>query len=459
MLFGLIFAVMVNSLKRSQLFFRTCFYLPVITSWVIVGNVFAYMFNAGGAGLVNYLLKDVLGLLPAYVPWLNRTWTANLVIWLLGIWKNIGWAMVIYLAGLQGISNDLYEASMLDGASRVQQFWRITVPLLKSTTFYVLVNMVIGSFGVFIQVMMLTSGNPRGTTSVLQYLLYDKSFNLFQFGQGAAIGMITALLVLLTTVVLWFMLCNSFEEFSYVLPIPPHLVPSRISFAAYEHVLSQSDLPRAAYNSVIITLLTACFTVLIASLSAYGFARIDFLGREVLFRIYLFTLMLPGFLGIIPQFLVLQGIGTAKNGLIGTKAGLILLYVGAGICGNTFFLRGHMAALPKELEEAVKIDGGGHMTTFFRVMLPLALPSIGTLAIFCLQGTWEEFFSAKVILGAVANQITLPVMIQSLKGAHATRWEWIFSASILAQIPMILLFAVFQKRFVVSGLSDGSVKA
>ena len=202
MLFGLIFAVMVNSLRRSQLFFRTCFYLPVITSWVIVGNVFAYMFNAGGAGLVNYLLRDVFGILPDYVSWLNRTWTANLVIWLLGIWKNIGWAMVIYLAGLQGIPTDLYEASMLDGASRVQQFWQITVPLLKSTTFYVLVNMIIGSFGVFIQVLMLTSGNPRGTTSVLQYLLYDKSFNLFEFGQGAAIGMMTALLVLTTTLVL-----------------------------------------------------------------------------------------------------------------------------------------------------------------------------------------------------------------------------------------------------------------
>ena len=202
LLFGMVFAVMVNSLRRTQLFFRTCFYLPVITSWVIVGNVFAYMFNAGGAGLVNYLLKDVFGLLPEYVSWLNRTWTANLVIWLLGIWKNIGWAMVIYIAGLKGIPAELYEASMLDGASRTQQFWHITVPLLKSTTFYVLVNMVIGSFGVFIQVMMLTSGNPRGTTSVLQYLLYDRSFNLFVFGQGAAIGLITALLVLLTTVVL-----------------------------------------------------------------------------------------------------------------------------------------------------------------------------------------------------------------------------------------------------------------
>lgn len=202
LLFGMVFAVMVNSLRRTQLFFRTCFYLPVITSWVIVGNVFAYMFNAGGAGLVNYLLKDVFGLLPEYVSWLNRTWTANLVIWLLGIWKNIGWAMVIYIAGLKGIPAELYEAGMLDGASRTQQFWHITVPLLKSTTFYVLVNMIIGSFGVFIQVMMLTGGNPRGTTSVLQYLLYDRSFNLFEFGQGAAIGLITAILVLLTTVVL-----------------------------------------------------------------------------------------------------------------------------------------------------------------------------------------------------------------------------------------------------------------
>lgn len=270
--------------------------------------------------------------------------------------------------------------------------------------------------------------------------------------------------ILLVSVVIfilpfWFMLCNSFEEFSYVLPNPPHLFPSRISFSAYEHVLSQSNLLRAAFNSVIITVLTAFFTVLVASLSAYGFARIDFMGREMLFRIYLFTLMLPGFLGIIPQFLVLQGIGTTPNGLIGSKAGLILLYVGSGICGNTFFLRGHMAALPQELEDAVKIDGGGHLTTFFRVMLPLALPSIGTLAIFCLQGTWEEYFSAKVVLGGVQDQITLPVMIQSLKGAHATRWEWIFAASILAQIPMILLFMIFQKKFVVSGLAEGSVKA
>ena len=197
--FGLLFAVLVNSLRKARMVFRTFFYLPVITSWVIVGMVFAYMFNAGERGLVNYLLVDVFHLTGDYVPWLQKTWTGNAVIWIMGVWKNVGWAMIIYLAGLQGISSELYEAAGIEGAGPVAKFRFITVPLLKSTTFYVMVNMLIGAFNVFLQVLLLTSGNPRGTTSVLQYLLYDKSFNLFEFGQGAAIGLITAMLVLVTT--------------------------------------------------------------------------------------------------------------------------------------------------------------------------------------------------------------------------------------------------------------------
>ncbi len=259
-----------------------------------------------------------------------------------------------------------------------------------------------------------------------------------------------------------FMVTNSFEEFSYVLPYPPKLFPTSLNFGAYEYVLTKSSLPQAVMNSLIITLFTVLFVVVISSLSAYGFARIDFVGREALFKLYLFTLMVPGFLSIIPQVLVLQSIRlpwSAANGLVGTRTGLILLYVSTGICGNTFFLRGHFAALPKEMEESVYIDGGGHVITFFRVMLPLMLPSVATLAIFCFQGTWEEFFTAKIVLGGVQKFITLPLMIQTLHGQHATRWEWIFAASILAQIPILLLFVVFQKRFVISGLSEGSIKA
>ncbi len=255
-----------------------------------------------------------------------------------------------------------------------------------------------------------------------------------------------------------FMITNSMEEFSYVLPSPPHIFPTRLDFSAYVHVLTQSGLTRAALNSVVITAFTVCFVVLISTLSAYGFSRVDFFGREALFKVYLLTLMLPGFLSIIPQYLVLQAIGPGISGLVGTKAGLVVLYVGTGICGNTFFLRGHFAALPKELEESAFIDGAGNMTVFIRVMFPLMVPAIGTLAIFCMQGIWEEFFTAKVVLGGAQAKITLPILVQSLRGQHATRWEWIFAASILVQIPMIAFFAVFQKRFVVSGIGDGALK-
>lgn len=199
---GLIFAFLINNLKRGKTIFKVGFYLPVITSWVIIGLVFQYMFNSSNRGLINYLLVDVFHILDDYVPWLLREWSGNFAIWVMGIWKNVGWAMIIFMAALQGIPNELYEAAQLDGAGKVQEFKHITVPLVKPTIYYVLVNMIIGSFNVFIQVMMLTSGKPNGKTSVLQYLLYDRAFNQFDFGEASAIGLITAITVLFVTIIL-----------------------------------------------------------------------------------------------------------------------------------------------------------------------------------------------------------------------------------------------------------------
>ena len=100
LLLGMVFAYLINNLKRGQGIFRVGFYLPVITSWVIVSLVFQYMFNNSNRGLINYILVDVLHVLDDYVPWLLREWSGNAAIWLMGIWKNVGWAMLIYLAAL-----------------------------------------------------------------------------------------------------------------------------------------------------------------------------------------------------------------------------------------------------------------------------------------------------------------------------------------------------------------------
>ena len=177
-------------------------FIVKIRKQIGVSLVFQYMFNNSDRGLINYLLVDVFHILDDYVPWLLREWSGNAAIWLMGIWKNMGWAMLIYLAALQGIPKDYYEAAKLDGAGLFSSFVYITIPCLRPTTFYVMVNMIIGSFNVFIQVMMLTGGNPNGKTSALQYLLYDKAFNQFEFGEASAIGLISAVSIVVLTLIL-----------------------------------------------------------------------------------------------------------------------------------------------------------------------------------------------------------------------------------------------------------------
>ena len=202
--------------------------------------------------------------------------------------------------------------------------------------------------------------------------------------------------------------------------------------------------------------ITVVISVFISTLSAYGFARIDFPGRETLFKLYLFTLMVPSFLNIIPQFIILKGMHLpwSDESLIGTRAGLILVYVATNVCGHTFFLRNFFRGLPDALSESVIVDGGGHGTIFFRVMLPLSKPAIRTMSIFALQGFWEEYFTAKVLVGASEDMITLPLLLQRLHGQYSTRWEWVFAASILALIPVIALFIIFQRKMVIGGLTQ-----
>jgi len=266
--------------------------------------------------------------------------------------------------------------------------------------------------------------------------------------------------LLIFSVPFLFMITNSFEEFSYVLPYPPKLIPTRLDFSAYKHILEMDIFPVAVKNSIINTCVTVVISVFISTLSAYGFAKINFPGRDKIFAIYLFTLMMPGFLNIIPQFLVLKEIPMPgmENGLIGTRAGLILIYVATNVCGHTFFLRNFFRSLPNSLSESVVIDGGGHGSIFFKVMLPLSAPSIGTMTIFAFQGFWEEYFTAKVLVGASEEMITFPLLLQRLNGQYATRWEWVCAASIMALIPVVILFVIFQRKTVVGGLTQGAVK-
>jgi multiple sugar transport system permease protein len=186
---GLGAAVLLNGQLRGKTVFRALFYLPVVTSWLVVSYVFAFLF-ADGAGPVNFFLVDILGILPEPVSWLHETWSAQVPIMILGIWKGVGWNMVIFLAALQAIPHELTEAGVLDGANAWQRFRLITLPLLRPTFQFVSVVLIIGAFNVFISVYLLTGGGPEKSTEVLLSYMYNQAFTNLDFGYGIAIGLI-----------------------------------------------------------------------------------------------------------------------------------------------------------------------------------------------------------------------------------------------------------------------------
>lgn len=194
MVIGLTLAVLVHRVFIAKRLFRAIYYLPVVTSWVVVSFLFQFIFSSQPGGLANYILTE-LGLLAEPVAWMSETKTSWVIIYSLGIWKGIGWSMVIFLAALQGIPVELYEAAQIDGAGEWGQFRRLTLPLIRRTTMFVLVALVIGGFQVFVSVYLITGGGPLHRTEVMLSYMYDRAFDRLWFGYGAAISYILAAIV------------------------------------------------------------------------------------------------------------------------------------------------------------------------------------------------------------------------------------------------------------------------
>lgn len=194
MILGLLVAVLLDKKIKGRTIFRTLYYIPVITSWVVVSFIFIYLFNSD-FGLVNYILKDFLHLISQPIPWLQNPTTAFIVIMILGIWKGIGWNMVIFLAALQNIPQELYESAKIDGANNWQLFKKITLPFIRPTILFVLVMLTIGGFNVFISVNIITGGGPLHKTEVVLSYMYQQAFNFLDFGYGSAISYMLAIVI------------------------------------------------------------------------------------------------------------------------------------------------------------------------------------------------------------------------------------------------------------------------
>lgn len=191
----LVLAAVINTKIRGSEFFKTAYFLPFITPMIVAAIVWEWIFDPNN-GLLNYILRS-------HINWLYDTHTAMIALIIVSSWKLIGYNMVIFLSGFSGINQNVYEAAKIDGANPLQTFFKITLPLLSPTIFFVLVITTISSFQIFDLIYLMTQGGPMESTNVLVYWIYKNAFEFFNIGEASAGAYILFLIVLLLTIVQW----------------------------------------------------------------------------------------------------------------------------------------------------------------------------------------------------------------------------------------------------------------
>jgi multiple sugar transport system permease protein len=230
-----------------------------------------------------------------------------------------------------------------------------------------------------------------------------------------------------------------------------NFIPDPFTTDAWKSVWRDYDFKRYALNSLFLAVTVTVLNLFLSSLGGYAFARLRFPGRELLFLLVLGTLMIPDQLRLIPVFVMLT-----DWHLIGNFSGYILINMVTAV--NLFFMRQYFLTIPKDFEEAAKLDGAGYFKTFWRVMLPLAAPAIAALAILQFQGTWNDFFWPLILFGQGNEHLyTIQLGLAQLTLTYQTLWPQMMAASLIAIVPILIVFLVFQ-RFFIAGVTAAGIK-
>jgi multiple sugar transport system permease protein len=233
------------------------------------------------------------------------------------------------------------------------------------------------------------------------------------------------------------------------------LLPHHWTTIGYHDMFHKYNFARYTMNSAVIAGVVTLSNVFLASLGGYAFARLRFPGREALFMLVLGTLMIPDQLRLVPVYLMLVNIlpKYVHTDLINQKGVILIQLVSAT---SLFLMRQYFLTIPRDLEEAAKLDGAGYFKTYRRVMLPLAGPAIAAVAILTFQGTWNGLFWPAVLLQD-RNQYTIPIALTFFRQIYQTQWPPLMAASVLAIVPILVLFVFFQRYFV-AGVAAAGVK-
>ncbi len=250
--------------------------------------------------------------------------------------------------------------------------------------------------------------------------------------------------------VLW-MLSSSFKPNPEIFAYPPRFITESFSFNAYKVVLTNPEKVRFFINSYLVSTLVTLFTLIVGTLAGYSFSRYNFFFKKPLNMIIISIQAVPPITLLIPYFGLIVMLK-----LHNTYAALILTYMVFTLPYAIIMMTGYFNTLPKELDEAVMIDGGTRVVALWRVLVPISLPGIVATGIYTFMQAWNEFLFA-LTLTKTTDMRTVPVGIQMLMGQHSYEWNEMMAMSVLGCLPVLLLYLFFQRYFM-AGMTAGSVK-
>ena len=250
--------------------------------------------------------------------------------------------------------------------------------------------------------------------------------------------------------VLW-MFASSFKSNTEIFAYPPQLIDESFSLAAYRAVFTDPQQRRFFVNSYLISTLVTIFTAIIAILAGYSFSRYDFRFKNALNLFIIGVQSVPPITLMIPYFGLIVGLN-----LYNTYWALILTYMVFTLPYAIIMMTGYFNTLPRDLDEAVLIDGGSSLVILWRILVPISLPGIVSVGVYTFMLAWNEFLFA-LTLTRTNDMRTVPVGIQLLMGQHSFEWNQMMAMSVLGSLPVLVLFVFFQRYFI-TGMSAGSVK-
>lgn len=231
----------------------------------------------------------------------------------------------------------------------------------------------------------------------------------------------------------------------------PTFWPREFTGRAYDVLFNSPDNPilRWFVNSLLSATAHSLLVVITASLAGYALARMDFRGKNLMFAVIISTMFVPGFIFLMPNFLMLDRLGWLDTLLA-------IVVPGAAGAFGVFFMRQFFLSLPKELEESARIDGAGPFTTFFRIMLPNATPAMVTLLVLSFLANWNDFIWPLYVLFSDVS-LTLPIGLSKLQGAYTIDYPVIMAGAVIASLPVLILYT-FVQRYIIDGVASSGVK-